>query len=143
MNYEQLGWMLLSILGWSGGGILGITIARVAYNIITPFNATKELIEDRNAAVGVSDGAFMIASAIIMHGIIIGERISTNWAIEIGLSLGLYLLGFVLMWIGRMLLVSTTSYDFNRQIHVEDNIAVGLIEGAYYVAFAIVIHSAL
>ena len=143
MDFTQIGTWLLNILGWSLGGIVAVMLARYAYRLITPFDVTKELVEDRNTAVGVSKGLFMVASAIILHGIVVGDKLADSLAVEVALVILYYLLGLLLLGLGRIMLVVTTRYDFNEQIHVKDNLAVGMVEGCMYIAFAIAIHSAL
>lgn len=143
VDVEQLGRVALSVLGWSVGGMLALVVARYVYRWMVPFDAQKELLEDRNTAVGVSKGMYLIAAGVILHGIIVGQSLVHELWVEILLMAGLYLLGLLLLWVGRLVMVRVTPYDFNEQIHIKDNLAVGLIEGSYYVGFAIIIHSAL
>lgn len=135
--------LVLTIIAWSVGGLAALFIARVAYQVITPFDAHKELVDDRNTAVGVSNGFFMIAAAIILHGIISGERMAVPLGYEIGFSVGLYIAGLALLWLGRVVLRALSKFDLDEEIHVKDNPAIGLIEGCSYVGFAIIIHAAL
>jgi uncharacterized membrane protein YjfL (UPF0719 family) len=143
MELEQLGRLLLQIFGWSLGGMVALLISRYAYQLIAPFDARKELIIDRNTAVGASKGMFLIASGIILHGIIVGEKLTQVLWQEVLYMLGIYLMSFIMLWLGRLALVKLSPFDFDEQIHIKDNLAVGIIEGCYYVAFAIIIHSAL
>lgn len=131
------------ILGWSVGGIVALFVARVAYELITPFDAHKELVEDRNVAVGFSHGFFMIAAAILLHGIIAGDRMPIPFGYEVLLSAGLYIAGLALLWLGRVALRMLAKFDLDEEIHVKDNPAVGLLEGCSYVGFAIIVHAAL
>ncbi len=135
--------LVLTILGWSVGGLAALFLARIAYQLITPFDAHKELVDDRNTAVGFSNGFFMIAAAIILHGIITGERMPIPWWYEASFSAGLYVAGLALLWLGRVVLRALSKFDLDEEIHVKDNPAVGLIEGCSYVGFAIIIHAAL
>ncbi len=143
VDLEQITRIVLGVLGWSVAGMAALVVARYAYKIIAPFDAQKELLEDRNVAVGVSKGMFLIAAGVILHGIIVGEKLVGVLWMEIMLMIGLYILSLLLLWVGRLVMVAVTPYDFNEQIHIKDNLAVGLIEGSYYVGFAIIIHSAL
>ena len=143
MDIEQFGLLLATILGWSVGGMAALLGAQFVYEALTPFNAKKELVEDQNAAVGVSKGLFMVAAGILLHGIIVGDKLAENWAVELGLMVGLYVVGLALLWLGRLVTVKLSPFDFNDEIHIKDNLAVGIIEGCTYVAFAIIIHSAL
>lgn len=143
MDVQQLGHLILQILGWSLGGMAALVMARYAYKVIAPFDVTAELIGDRNTAVGASKGMFQIAAAIILHGLVGGDRMASSLWTDIALVAGLFMLGLLLLWVGRIVLVAATSFDFNKQIHVEDNLAVGLIEGSYFIAFAVIIHGVL
>ena len=133
----------VSLLGWSLGGMLALFLSRKVYDVITPFDADKELTEDKNVAVGISKGGFLVGSAIILHGLIQGQKLHDDLFMEAGVTAGFLLLCFVLLWLGRFVLVKTTAFDFNHHIHEADNVAVGWVEGAFYVALAIVIHGAL
>ena len=84
-----------------------------------------------------------MGSAIILHGLIQGQKLHDDLFMEAGVTAGFLLLCFVLLWLGRFVLVKTTAFDFNHHIHEADNVAVGWVEGAFYVALAIVIHGAL
>ncbi len=143
MTGQEMGMLVLNVLGWSFGGILALFLARVAYTVITPFDVKKELTEDRNTAVGISQGMFMLASAIILHGVIDGERMPVAWWYEILFMSGLFLAGIGLLGIGRLALRLLIGFDLDEQIHELDNPAVGLIEGFSYVGFAVIMHSAL
>lgn len=135
--------LVLNVLGWSAGGVLALFLARVAYQLITPFDAHKELVEDRNTAVGVSNGFFMIAAAILLHGIISGEKMEIAWYWEVAYSVGLYVAGLALLWLGRVVLRLLAKFDLDEEIHVKDNPAIGILEGCSYIGFAIIVHAAL
>ncbi len=143
MDASAMTQLVLNILGWSLGGLVALFVARIAYQAITPFDARKELVEDRNMAVGISHGMFVIAAAILLHGIIVGERLAVAWWYEVLILVGLYLAGLALLWLGRVVLRIFSKFDLDEEIHVKDNPAVGVLEGCCYVAFAIIIHSAL
>jgi uncharacterized membrane protein YjfL (UPF0719 family) len=138
-----MGMLVASILGWSVSGLLALFVARIAYTVITPFDVKKELLEDRNMAVGISQGMFMIAAAIVLHGVIDGERMAVPWWYEFLFMGGLYLAGLGLLGIGRLVLRLLAGFNLDEEIHENDNPAVGIIEGCSYVGFAIIIHSAL
>lgn len=143
MTPAEMGTLVVSILGWSVSGLLALFVARMAYSVITPFDTKKELLEDRNMAVGISQGMFLIAAAIILHGVIDGERMPVAWWYEYLFMTGLFLAGIGLLGIGRLALRLLAGFDLDEQIHVKDNPAVGVLEGCSYVGFAIIIHSAL
>lgn len=135
--------LLLNVLGWSIVGLVALFVARIAYQFITPFDARKELVEDRNMAVGISHGMFIVAAAVLLHGIIVGDRMQVVWWFEGIFMAGLYLAGLALLWLGRVALRLLSRFDLDEEIHVKDNPAVGVIEGCSFIGFAIIIHSAL
>ncbi len=143
MNTEQIGMLVLQYIGWSLGGIAALFVARLAYHLIAPFDPRKELCEDKNAAVGASNGMFMVAAAIILHGLIVGEKIAQEWWQDVLLMIGMYLLGLAMLWLGRIALRLLVRFDLDEEIHIKDNLAVGLIEGSSYIGFAIIVHAAL
>lgn len=143
MNAEQIGMLVLQYIGWSLGGIGALFVARLAYHLMTPFDPRKELCEDQNAAVGASNGMFMVAAAIILHGLIVGEKIVQAWWQDLLLMVGMYLLGLAMLWLGRIALRLLVRFNLDEEIHVKDNLAVGLIEGSSYIGFAIIVHAAL
>lgn len=143
MDTTAMSTLVMTVLGWSVGGLVALFIARIAYNAITPFDANKELVEDRNTAVGISQGFFMVAAAILLHGIISGERMEIPFWYEVAFSTGLYVAGLALLWLGRVALRILSKFDLNEEIHVKDNPAVGVLEGCSYIGFAIIIHAAL
>lgn len=143
MDTTAMTTLVINVLGWSVGGLAALFVARIAYNMITPFDAHKELVEDRNTAVGFSHGFFMIAAAILLHGIIQGEPLNLPWWYEALFSSGLYVAGLALLWLGRVALRLLSKFDLDEEIHVKDNPAVGLLEGCSYVGFAIIVHAAL
>ena len=143
MDTTPLGLMLGSLLGWSVAGIAALFIARLAYRLITPFNEREELIRDQNAAVGISQGLFMVGAAIILHGLLTGDPLYPVWWQELGYIVSAYLLSLALLWLGRIALKKLVRFDLDTQIHEHDNVAVGWLEGCSYLGFAIVVHSAL
>jgi hypothetical protein len=143
MTPEQIGILVLQYVGWSLGGIFALFVARIAYNLMTPFDPRKELCDDRNAAVGASHGMFIIAAAIILHGLIVGEKVAKSWWEDLLLMSGMYLVGLAMLWLGRVALRALVHFDLDEEIHVKDNLAVGLVEGASYLGFAIIVHAAL
>jgi uncharacterized membrane protein YjfL (UPF0719 family) len=138
-----MGLLVGSILGWSAAGLAALFVARIAYTLITPFDVKKELLEDRNLAVGISQGLFLLAAAIILHGVIEGERMPVAWWYEFLFMGGLYLAGIGLLGIGRLVLRLLAGFDLDHEIHENDNPAVGVLEGCSYIGFAIIIHSTL
>lgn len=140
---DEIGGLVLSVVGWSLAGLVALFVARIAYQVLTPFDAREELVRDRNMAVGLSNGMFLVAAAIMLHGIISGEPLGVVWWMEGLVMCGLYLAGLALLGLGRVALRLLVKFDLDEQIHQQDNPAVGALEGCSYVGFAIIIHAAL
>ncbi len=143
MTPEQLGAAVLSFAGWSVAGLVALFISRLAYRLMTPFDPVQELVEDRNVAVGASHGLFVVASGILLHGIISGGKLPIPWWQEGLYMFGLFIGGLVFLWLGRISLNLLIRFDLDNEIHVQDNTAVGVLEGCSYVGFAIIVHAAL
>ncbi len=143
MDMSQLTEMTVTLAGWSVAGIAALFASRKIYDVMTPFVVDKELIQDKNTAVGYSKALFMVAVAIILHGVISGDKVSNQlWveAVNVGVLLSVAL---VILALGRLVLVKTTKCDFDHEIHEVQNTALGLVEGGWYVALAIIIHAAV
>ena len=143
MTPEHVGAMTLSFLGWSVAGILALFLARLAYTLFTPFDPHKELVDDQNAAVGASHGMYVVAAAIILHGLIVGEKMAVEWWQEYLYMFALYIAGLFFLWLGRVALRAAVKFDLDEEIHVNDNLAVGILEGCSYLGFAIIVHAAI
>jgi len=143
MDFEQLMQIGTALLGWSAGGILALFAARKMYDVMTPFDVQKELVEDKNLAVGASKSLYMVAVGIIIHGLMSGDKLSPDLMTEILYCVILLVVSFMLLALGRWILVKASSFDFDHEIHETQNTALGFVEGGWYVALAVIIHSAL
>lgn len=143
MTPEELGMAVLSFAAWSTIGLVALFISRLVYRLMTPFDPVEELVDDRNVAVGVSHGMFVIASGILLHGIISGAKLAIPWWQEGLYMFGLFIGGLVFLWLGRVALNLLIRFDLDEEIHVNDNPAVGILEGCCYVGFAVIVHAAL
>jgi putative membrane protein len=72
INMEHLLWQILSSVLFSS---LGLVILLAAYYVVeklTPENTWKEIVENKNVALAIVFGAFIIGIAIIISGAIHG-----------------------------------------------------------------------
>ena len=154
MDFEVVWRDMASLIGWGAAGLVILFVARRVYDRITPYDLKKELVGDKNTAVGVSQGMFMLASAVIVHGTISADHVLiekstmfevdlTLWLQEFGVTVVILALSFGLLGLGRAILSRSLPFDFDREIHENDNLAVGLVEGFFYLAFAVIVHAAL
>ncbi|MEE2788497.1 MAG: DUF350 domain-containing protein [Myxococcota bacterium] len=143
MEMDQFINIALSLLGWSAVGVFALFAARKVYDVMTPFEVEHELVTDRNVAVGISKGMFLVAIGILVHGLLASEKVSKDIYVELLMTLVLLVISFIIMALGRWLLVKTTPVDFDKEIHEKNNTALSLIEGAWYIALATIISAAL
>ena len=107
-----------------------------------------------NPAVGISQAGFYLAIGIIVHASVSGQvnyELFTFIDAEnptrlmiLGAELittGIYVgLGLICLSYGRRVLDWLTPFDLNKEIVVDRNNAVGLVEGGFYVSMAVIIH---
>ncbi|MDN5200119.1 DUF350 domain-containing protein [Fulvivirgaceae bacterium BMA10] len=103
--------------------------------ILRKFSIRKEVIEDRNAGVGIVEGAISIATGLIIMGSIYGEG---------------GILSAIVYWVIGQAILIITSYVYNWitpydiHIHIErDNVAVGIGFAGALIAIANLIRFAL
>ena len=143
MDIAQLTDMSITLAGWSAAGIAALFASRKIYDLMTPFDVDKELVNDKNTAVGYSKALFMVAVAIILHGVISGDKSSPDLWVEVVNVVVLLAIALLILAIGRLILVKAARCDFDHEIHEVQNTALGLLEGGWYVALAIIIHAAV
>ncbi len=125
---------LLKVGGYSAMGIALLNVSRIVNNklILTKFNNTKEIIEDRNVGTGAVQAGSYIASALIISASIHGE----GGGIETALAF------FVLCQLA--LIVMTRIYNIITPfcIHDEiekDNFAAGIAFSGSLIAVGIIL----
>ena len=123
---------------------------------MTGLRLTIWIIKPRrdNPAVGISQAGFYLAIGIIVHASVSGQ---VNYELFtfidpenptrlmiLGAELittGIYVgLGLICLSYGRRVLDWLTPFDLNKEIVVDRNNAVGLVEGGFYVSMAVIIH---
>ncbi len=132
--------LILSTLGWTAGGLIFFVIGTRVYDLVTPFSIRDELIRDRNMAVGYSMAGYLLGLSIILHGVMSSSDLNRTLLQEVVASIVFFLLGSILMALGRMILSIAVPFDLNHEISEADNPPVGLIEASLYVAVALIIH---
>lgn len=153
MINELIG-ILIAILLYFLVSLLGLFIGRKVLDWITPYDLNYQTSEVKNLAVGLTQAGFYLAIAIIVHASVSGEvnyelfmfidpenpsRFSVLMA-EIITTAVYMLIGLVLLSYGRRALDWLTPFDLNKQIEEDRNVGVGILEGAFYVSVAIMIH---
>jgi uncharacterized membrane protein YjfL (UPF0719 family) len=65
-----LGAELITTGIYVGLGLICLSYGRRVLDWLTPFDLNKEIVVDRNNAVGLVEGGFYVSMAVIIHGII-------------------------------------------------------------------------
>ena len=130
---------IVQVIIWSSIGIILLNISKLVNDklILSKFNNTKELIEDKNVGTGAVDFGAFIASAIIIKSVISGETVDCMGTEMLG-TLIFFVAGQILFIIFAMIYQKITSYDFHAEIE-RDNAAAGLSFGLALVAVGMLI----
>ena len=146
--------ILVEILIYFLVSLICLFIGRKVLDWITPYDLNYQTGEVDNTAVGLTQAGFYLAIGIIVHASVSSEvnyelftfidpenpsRLSILGAELI--TTGIYVfLGLVCLSYGRRALDWLTPFHLNKEIEVDRNNAVGLLEGGFYVAMAVIIH---
>ena len=130
---------IVQVIIWSSIGIVLLNISKLVNDklILSKFNNTKELIEDKNVGTGAVDFGAFIASAIIIKSVVSGET-TTSLVYEILGTLVFFVAGQILFIIFAMIYQKITSYDFHAEIE-RDNAAAGVSFGLSLIAVGMLI----
>ena len=121
-------------------GVLSILLLNVSHwindNIILKsFRIKKEIIEDKNAGMGVIDFAVYLSTGLIIYASIIGESGSFFTAIAY------WLIGMIFLIIAEKVYNLMTPFNIHQEIE-KDNIAVGIAFSGAIIGIANVIRYA-
>ena len=120
-----------------------IAVAKLSYNLATPYNTTSQLTDNANSALGLSIGGYLGAITIIYGFVLTGP---SKGLITDLINVSLYsLLGMVLLTCSRILNDKLLLRLFcnQEQLINQQNEAVGLVQAANYMAAALIIGGAL
>ena len=146
--------ILVAILLYFLVSLIGLFIGRKVLDFITPYDLNYQTSEGKNLAVGLTQAGFYLAIAIIVHASVSGEvnygmfmfidpENPTQFTVLMAeiITTAIYMIiGLVLLSYGRKALDWLTPFDLNKEIETERNVGVGILEGAFYVSVAIMIH---
>ena len=131
--------LLDDVIGLAIFGLLGIVLLNVSAwlndkVVFSKFAIEREIVEDRNAGVGILEGANYVAVGLITAGAMSGEG---------GLASGLafWIAGLVALIVGGILYDRITSYDLHDEIE-KNNIAVAAAFAGVLIGFGNVIRLA-
>ncbi len=126
-------------------GLLGIILLNLSSIIIDKINLKKfsiwkEITEDRNAGMGIIEGANYLASGLIIFGAITGE--SGNLLFGIYTAIAYWIIGQLLIVIATWIFDKLTPYSLHEQIE-KDNNAAGLAFAGLIIAVGNLIRNGL
>jgi len=143
--YGESNGILVDLVDMGIFGVLAIILLNLSSTIIdkitlSKFSIWKEIIDDRNAGMGIIEGANYLGSGLIIFGAITGE--SGNLEFGIYTALLYWVLGQVLILISTALYNRMVSYDIHKEIE-NDNVAAGIAYAGLIIAMANLIRNGL
>lgn len=143
--YGESNGILVDLVDMAIFGVLAIILLNLSSTIIdkitlSKFPIWKEIIDDRNAGMGIIEGANYLGSGLIIFGAITGE--SGNLQFGIYTALLYWVLGQVLILISTALYNKLVPYDIHEEIE-KDNVAAGIAYAGLIIAMANLIRNGL
>jgi uncharacterized membrane protein YjfL (UPF0719 family) len=143
--YGESNGLLADLVDMGIYGVLAIILLNLSSTImdkitLSKFSIWKEIVEDRNAGMGIIEGANYLASGLIIFGAITGE--SGNLEFGIYTALLYWALGQALILISTALYNRLVSYDIHKEIE-KDNVAAGIAFAGVIIAMANLIRNGL
>ncbi len=143
--YGESNGLLVDLVDMGIFGLLAIILLNLSSTImdkitLSKFSIWKEITEDRNAGMGIIEGANYLGSGLIIFGAITGE--SGNLLFGIYTALLYWVLGQVLILISTALYNKLVPYDIHKEIE-KDNVAAGIAYAGLIIAMANLIRNGL
>ncbi|PTM06317.1 MAG: DUF350 domain-containing protein [Bacteroidetes bacterium] len=143
--YGESNGLLVDLVDMGIFGLLAILLLNLSSTImdkitLSKFSIWKEITEDRNAGMGIIEGANYLGSGLIIFGAITGE--SGNLLFGIYTALLYWVLGQVLILISTALYNKLVPYDIHEEIE-KDNVAAGIAYAGLIIAMANLIRNGL
>lgn len=138
LTRKELLFDLLDVIIWSAYGIVLLNLGRVINDkiLLSKFNNTKELVDDKNVGTGAVELGSYIGSALIIRAALYGE--DTSFVAGVVSTLIYFVIGqlgfIVFSWIYQLL----SRYDLHAEIE-KDNVSAGVAFGASMIAIAILL----
>lgn len=133
---------------WRGASMLLLfvllfIVAKYLKRLLTPYDIERELTEDDNIAQAASLAGYYIGFTILFCGAYLGP--SLGWLTDLAAVAGYTLLGLVLLNVSRHLNDRFILHSFSVAAAIRDhhNQAAGVIQGANYIASALVVAGAI
>jgi uncharacterized membrane protein YjfL (UPF0719 family) len=143
--YGESNGLLTDLVDMAIYGVLAIILLNLSSTImdkitLSKFSIWKEIVEDRNAGMGIIEGANYLGSGLIIFGAITGESGSLEFGIYTALLY--WALGQILILISTALYNRLVSYDIHNEIE-KDNVAAGIAYAGVIIAMANLIRNGL
>lgn len=123
--------------------VVVFTIAKLANELLTPYNIDDQLTQQDNFALAVSLSGYLLAVVIIFVGALIGP---SQGLVKDLVNVGSYsLLGIVLLNISRVIndKLILSKFDNVKEIIEDRNAGVGAVQMGSYIASALIIAGAI
>jgi uncharacterized membrane protein YjfL (UPF0719 family) len=131
-----MAWVTLLVFQLVGQSLLALTAQ--LFKLITHFRLHHEIAEARNTAAAVGFAGALVAIGIVLNRAVSGSF--AGWTASLGGVL-IYSLPLLLLWPIRALVVNGLLLGFtglDREIAVDRNVGVGVVEAAAYIGLAFV-----
>ncbi len=143
--YGESNGLIVDLVDMGIFGLLAIILLNLSSTImdkitLSKFSIWKEITEDRNAGMGIIEGANYLGSGLIIFGAITGE--SGNLLFGIYTALLYWVLGQVLILISTALYNKLVPYDIHEEIE-KDNVAAGIAYAGLIIAMGNLIRNGL
>ncbi len=138
--------ILVNIVNIATSGGAGIILLRLGMLIgdkviLYSFSVEKEIVQDRNVGTGFVMGGLLIATGLIIEGVMSGQ--SASYLLMLRDIVVYWVAGQVLLILGGLLFQLLARYDVRKTIEDDDNTAAGISMGGYFVAVGIIMKAAL
>jgi len=157
MPFIGLGIGIIEILVYFIVGLVAMIIGRIVFDMITPYDLDYETSEKDNFAASITEGGFYIGLAILIHASVTGEVNYSDFPFlsdekpsfwldllaELISTFVYFFAGLFCLAVGRKLLNMILPYDVDKEIVEDRNLGVGMVEAAFYISMAVIIHGIL
>ncbi len=121
-------------------GIIILLLGRLFWNLITKYNANKEIGQTDNVSAGIAEFGFLIAIAIIILSSLTGTRnTSTPMYLDLLVTFIWSIFGIIALGIGKFVLDLFTPFKLDDEISEDRNPAAGWLQAGFYIAIAIIL----
>jgi len=118
-------------------------LGKLLHDLLTPFNIDKELTTNDNKAIAVSYAGYIVAQAIIIHGVVSGEE--TTFVNDLLMTGFWSLLGMILLNIAGLLndKIILGTFHNSKELVEDRNIGVGAVQAGSFIGAAFVLDGIL